>query len=99
MLYFSRLKMILIWLAVAATVVLAAPNLFPASTLAQLPNWVPKRQMTLGLDLQGGSHILLQMNQNDLIKDRLETSRDEIRTLLRDANPKINYTGLSGSGR
>ena len=37
MLYFSRFKMILIWLAVAATVVLAAPNLFPASTLAELP--------------------------------------------------------------
>jgi SecD/SecF fusion protein len=97
MLYFSRLKMILIWLAVAATVILAAPNLIPASTLAQLPSWVPKRQMTLGLDLQGGSHILLEMNQNDLIKDRLETSRDEIRTLLRDA--KIGYTGLGGTGR
>src|SRR6266542_3303070 len=97
MLYFSRLKMILIWLAVAATVVLAAPNLFPASTLAELPSWVPKRQMTLGLDLQGGSHILLQMDQNDLIKDQLETTRDEIRSLLRNA--KIGYTGLSGSGR
>ncbi|PBC11934.1 protein translocase subunit SecDF [Mesorhizobium sp. WSM3859] len=97
MLYFSRLKMILIWLAVAITVILAAPNLFPASTLAQLPSWVPKRQMTLGLDLQGGSHILLQMDQNDLIKDQLETTRDEIRTLLRDA--KIQYTGLGGTGR
>lgn len=97
MLYFSRLKMILIWLAVAITVILAAPNLFPASTLAELPNWVPKRQMTLGLDLQGGSHILLQMDQNDLIKDQLETTRDEIRTLLRDA--KIQYTGLGGTGR
>ncbi|MBZ9659647.1 protein translocase subunit SecDF [Mesorhizobium sp. ESP-6-4] len=97
MLYFSRLKMILIWLAVAVTVILAAPNLFPASMLAQLPSWVPKRQMTLGLDLQGGSHILLQMDQNDLIKDQLQTTRDEIRTLLRDA--KIQYTGLGGTGR
>ncbi|WP_027167269.1 protein translocase subunit SecDF [Mesorhizobium sp. WSM3224] len=97
MLYFSRLKMILIWLAVAITVILAAPNLFPASMLAQLPSWVPKRQMTLGLDLQGGSHILLQMDQNDLVKDQLETTRDEIRTLLRDA--KIQYTGLGGTGR
>ncbi|MGX8013563.1 protein translocase subunit SecDF [Mesorhizobium sp. ORM8.1] len=97
MLYFSRLKMILIWLAVAVTVILAAPNLFPASVLAELPSWVPKRQMTLGLDLQGGSHILLQMDQNDLIKDQLETTRDEIRSLLRDA--KIQYTGLGGTGR
>ncbi|MDX8459872.1 protein translocase subunit SecDF [Mesorhizobium humile] len=97
MLYFSRLKMILIWLAVAITVILAAPNLFPASMLAQLPSWVPKRQMTLGLDLQGGSHILLQMDQNDLIKAQLETARDEIRTLLREA--KIQYTALGGTGR
>ncbi|PLP60915.1 protein translocase subunit SecDF [Mesorhizobium loti] len=97
MLYFSRWKAILIWLAVAVTFILAAPNLIPADTLAKLPNWVPKKQMTLGLDLQGGSHILLQIDQNDLVKDRLEASRDEIRTLLRDA--KIGYTGLSGSGR
>lgn len=97
MLYFSRWKAILIWLAVAVTFILAAPNLIPADTLAKLPSWVPKKQMTLGLDLQGGSHILLQIDQNDLIKDRLEASRDEIRTLLRDA--KIGYTGLSGSGR
>ncbi|MDX8440742.1 protein translocase subunit SecDF [Mesorhizobium australafricanum] len=97
MLYFSRLKMILIWLAVAITVILAAPNLFPASMLAQLPSWVPKRQMTLGLDLQGGSHILLQMDQNDLVKAQLETARDEIRTLLREA--KIQYTALGGTGR
>ena len=97
MLYFSRLKTILIWLAVALTVILAAPNLFPASTLAQLPSWVPKKQMTLGLDLQGGSHILLRMDPNDLIKDRLTTTVDEIRSLLRDA--KIVYTGLSGTGR
>ena len=97
MLYFSRFKMILIWVAVAITVILAAPNLIPASTLAQLPSWVPKRQMTLGLDLQGGSHILLQMDQNDLIKAQLETTRDEIRTLLRDA--KVGYTGLAGTGR
>ncbi len=97
MLYFSRWKATLIWLAVAATFILAAPNLFPASTLAKLPDWVPKRQMVLGLDLQGGSHILLQIDQNDLIKDRLESTRDEIRTQLRDA--KIGYTGLSGSGK
>ena len=96
MLYFSRFKMILIWVAVAITVILAAPNLFPASTLAQLPSWVPKRQMTLGLDLQGGSHILLAVDRNDLINERLQTVRDEIRTMLRDA--KIGYTGLSKRG-
>ena len=53
--------------------------------------------MTLGLDLQGGSHILLQLDRQDLADERLETTRDDIRTLLRDA--KIGYTGLSGTGK
>ena len=62
-----------------------------------LPGWVPKKMLTLGLDLQGGSHILLQVNRQDLIDDRLQATRDDIRTMLRDA--KIGYTGLSGTGR
>jgi SecD/SecF fusion protein len=97
MLYFSRWKTILIWLVVAMGFVFAAPNLVSQSTLASLPDWMPKRQMTLGLDLQGGSHILLQIDRQGLVEDRLETVRDDIRTLLRDAH--VGYTGLTGSGR
>ena len=97
MLYFSRWKTIGIWVVVLLGVLFAAPNLFPQSVLAKLPDWLPKKQMTLGLDLQGGSHILLRLDPNDLIKDRLVSARDEIRTMLRDA--KIGYTGLSGTGR
>ena len=62
-----------------------------------MPDWLPKRQMTLGLDLQGGSHILLQIDRQDLADERLETTRDDIRTLLRDA--KIGYTGLDRHGQ
>jgi SecD/SecF fusion protein len=94
MLYFSRWKSISIWLVVLVAVIVAAPNLLSPSTLASLPNWLPKQQMTLGLDLQGGSHILLQIDRDDLIGDRLETVRDDIRVGLRDA--RIGYTGLSG---
>ena len=97
MLYFSRWKTIGIWLAVAASVILSIPNLIPQHVLATWPDWVPKKQMTLGLDLQGGSHILLEVARQDLITERLNTVRDEIRTKLRDA--KIGYTGLGGSGR
>jgi SecD/SecF fusion protein len=97
MLYFSRWKTIGIWAVVLIGMLLAAPNLLAPSVLEKLPDWLPKKQMTLGLDLQGGSHILLKVDQNDLIKERLNTARDEIRTLLRDA--KVGYTGLSGSGR
>src|SRR5690606_13948593 len=97
MLYFSRWKTIGVWAVVLLGFLFAAPNLFPQSVLARMPDWLPKKQMTLGLDLQGGSHSLLKVEQDDLIKERLNTIRDEIRTLLRDA--KIGYTGLSGSGR
>ncbi len=96
MLYFSRWKTISIWLVVFVAIIVSAPNLLSQSTLASLPNWLPKRQMTLGLDLQGGSHILLQIDRNDLISDRLESARGDIRTALRDAS--IGYTGLSGTG-
>lgn len=96
MLYFSRWKTISIWLVVLLAVLVSAPNMLSQSTLASLPNWLPKRQMALGLDLQGGSHILLQIDRNDLINDRLESARDDIRTRLRDA--RVGYTGLSGSG-
>ena len=61
-----------------------------------LPDWLPKQQMTLGLDLQGGSHILLAGRPPGSVDERLQTTRDDIRTMLRDA--KIGYTGLSGTG-
>ncbi|CAN0597353.1 unnamed protein product, partial [Laminaria digitata] len=64
--------------------------------LDSLPDWLPKRQMTLGLDLQGGSHILLRLERQDLINERIETILDEIRRLLREE--RIGYTGLSASG-
>ena len=95
MLHFTRWKTILIWLTVAVGVLFAAPNLFPQSLLNSLPDWLPKKQMTLGLDLQGGSHILLQLDRNDLVVERLETTRNDIRAALRDAH--IGYTGLSGT--
>ncbi len=52
--------------------------------------------MALGLDLRGGSHILLQIDRQDLINERVNAAKDEVRSALRDA--RIGYTGLSGSG-
>ncbi|MET3579711.1 protein-export membrane protein SecD [Mesorhizobium robiniae] len=97
MLYLSRFKMTPIWVAVAITGVLGAPGLFAASPLAKQPDGVPKLQIAGDLDQQGGSHILLSLDLDDLIKGRLETTRDEIRSLLRSA--RIGYTGLARSGR
>ncbi|MDS1135033.1 protein translocase subunit SecDF [Nitratireductor indicus] len=97
MLHFSRWQTIFIWLAVALGVAYAIPNIVPASYLSSMPSWAPSRPMTLGLDLQGGSHILLQIEKKDLIDERIVTTRDDIRRILRDK--KIGYTGLGGSGQ
>ena len=96
MLHFSRWKTVLIWLTVVTGLVYATPNLLPSSMLSGLPDWLPKQQLTLGLDLQGGSHILLQIDRQGLANERLESARDEIRTSLREA--RIGYAGLTGTG-
>jgi SecD/SecF fusion protein len=97
MFHFTRWKSSLILLSVFLSVWLAAPNFLPQKVLDTLPSWIPKSFMTLGLDLQGGSHIMLKLERNDIIKERRETILDEIRANLRKAS--IGYTSLAGSGQ
>ena len=94
MLYFSRWKTVLIWLVVAAATLIALPNALPGDVLAKFPNFMPSKKVTLGLDLQGGSHIMLKLERADIVKERLETTVGDVRAKLREAN--IRYTGLAG---
>ena len=55
------------------------------------PKWA-QRHVVLGLDLQGGSHILLEVDTNAVRKEKLEAVRDDVRRVLRDA--RVGYTGL-----
>lgn len=96
MLYFSRWKTIFIWLVVAIGVLVAVPNVISDQQLAKLPGWFPDSKVTLGLDLQGGSYIMLQVDRDDIVKDRLNTLVDDVRSDLREA--QVRYTGLSGQG-
>ncbi len=59
--------------------------------VASWPKWA-QRHVVLGLDLQGGSHILLEVDTKAVRKEMLETVRDDVRRVLRDA--RIGYTGL-----
>ena len=56
------------------------------------PAWA-QRRLVLGLDLQGGSYLLLEVDSNDVKKEKLEPIRDDVRRVLREA--KIGYTGLA----
>jgi preprotein translocase subunit SecD len=89
MLYFSRWKVIAILLTAGLVCSFAIPNFFPESVTKTWPAWA-QRRMVLGLDLQGGSQILLEVDLNDVRKQRLDNLRDEVRRTLRDS--RISWT-------
>src|ERR1700676_614753 len=92
MLYFTRWKALAIILTALVVCLCAVPNFFPEATVKNWPRWA-QRHLVLGLDLQGGSHILLEVDANAVKKDKLDQVRDDVRRALRDA--RIGYTGLS----
>src|SRR4051794_6707644 len=84
MLYFSRWKAVATLLVAFAICLFAVPNFFPEQTVKSWPKWA-QRHVVLGLDLQGGSHLLLEVDTNDVRKQKLEALRDDVRRTLRDA--------------
>jgi protein-export membrane protein SecD len=94
MLYFQRWKIALILLVAIGGIIAAIPNFFPAETVASWPSFLPKRQLVLGLDLRGGAHLLLEVDRQSLVKDRVETLMGDIRQILRDE--RIGYRSLDG---
>lgn len=95
MLYFSRWKAAATILTALVICLCAVPNFVSPDVVATWPKWA-QRHLVLGLDLQGGSHILLEVDSNAVRKEKLETTRDDVRRVLRDA--RIGYTGLAIRG-
>jgi preprotein translocase subunit SecD len=92
MLYFQTWKLVLILGACLFGVIFALPNAFAPETLAHWPSFVPKKQVSLGLDLRGGSHLLLEVDMAAVETERLSGLVDEVRAQLTAA--KIGYTDL-----
>jgi preprotein translocase subunit SecD len=95
MLYFTRWKALAVILTALVVCLFAVPNFFSEATVKTWPKWA-QRHLVLGLDLQGGSHLLLEVDANSVRKDKLDQVRDDVRRTLRDA--RIGYTGLSVKG-
>src|SRR5690242_1640766 len=96
MLHFERWKIIAIVATCLAGLLFASPNFFSKEFVATWPNFLPKRQMPLGLDLRGGAHLLLAMDTNDLRKEWLTQLREDSRKNLRDAKIGFSAIGISG---
>ncbi len=86
MLDFSKGKIWAIILAILAGFWFALPNVFPESTVATWPDPLPRSQMNLGLDLRGGSHLLLEADTDSLFKTRLETLEGSVSDSMRRAD-------------
>jgi preprotein translocase subunit SecD len=92
MLVFARWKVILCALAVLFGVVFTLPNLLPDSVLAEVPAWIPHQKLNLGLDLQGGSYLLLEVDTQALKTEKLTNLVEDVRTGLR--GDQIVFSGL-----
>ncbi len=96
MLYFQRWKIALILFVALAGIVACIPNFFSAETVASWPSFLPKRQIVLGLDLRGGAHLLLEVDRDSLVKDRVGTLEGDVRQSLREQH--IGYRNLGARG-
>ena len=95
MLRLSSWQIIVVVGIVVLGVLFAAPNLFSKDDIADAPGWLPNKQLSLGLDLQGGVHFLLQVDLDTAHAERMESLEATVRSALIEAEPRIGYTGLS----
>jgi preprotein translocase subunit SecD len=94
--YFAKWKTYLNFAVLGLGILFALPNLFTDAQLGELPEWITPRKMSLGLDLRGGSHLLIEVDVQSVIRDRLDASMEESRNALRTAG--ITYQGLAVAG-
>ncbi len=89
----SRLKFLTILTITILAFLLAIPSFLSPAQRSAIPSWVPYKTVNLGLDLQGGSYLLLGVQTEDYIKDQLLLIQDDIRRELR--NKRIGYAQLA----
>ncbi|WP_155264898.1 protein translocase subunit SecD [Sphingomonas segetis] len=98
MLDFPRWKIWSISLTIFVCIFLAIPSLTAKTSLASnWPSWLPSAKISLGLDLAGGSQLLLEADSNDISKQRLQGMEDTVTTELR-RDPRIDIGDISTSG-
>ncbi len=95
MLDFPRWKVWLVWATIIVCALLAVPSFVPERTRATWPAWVPQPAINLGLDLAGGSYILLEADTGDVAATRLEAMRQQVDTEMRRGNPRIAIGDIS----
>src|SRR3989338_3841907 len=91
-----RWKIIVILATLFIGCLAAVPSFLSPKTLEALPRWLPKNTFVLGLDLQGGSHLLLEVEAAAVIRERLESLVDSVRAELRKERIQYERLGVAG---
>jgi preprotein translocase subunit SecD len=97
MLDFPRWKIWAVVLTLLVGCLYAVPSFLPEQTTAHLPRFMQAR-VNLGLDLSGGSYILLEADTNDVAKQRVANMEEQIRTELRRSDARIAIGEMSARG-
>lgn len=92
MLNLSRWKILAVAFSLVFGILFALPNVLPQRSLDALPGWLPKQKLNLGLDLQGGSYLLLEVDTQALRVEKLTNLIEDVRTTLRSG--QIQFGGL-----
>jgi preprotein translocase subunit SecD len=95
---FPRWKVWLVTLTIFAGILLAVPSLLPKDQVERWPAWLPSARINLGLDIAGGSQLLLEADLADAAKTRLQAKEEEVTTELRRGEPRIQIGDVSTAG-
>ncbi len=94
MLEFPRWRKIWLWGVTLIAMFAALPSVFAVANL-QWPEALPDQTVNLGLDLAGGSHLLLEAEPDQVAEQRLENMEEAVRAALRGAEPRIRFGDMS----
>ena len=98
MLDFPRWKVWAVTLTILVGILLAIPSLLPKDQVERWPAWLPSARINLGLDIAGGSQLLLEADIADAGKQRLQAMEDTVTTELRRGEPRIDIGDVSTTG-
>ncbi|MCL4713814.1 MAG: protein translocase subunit SecD [Hyphomonadaceae bacterium] len=93
MLQLARWRVILVAVVTVLGLAFALPNFLPERARESLPPFMPRQAINLGLDLRGGSQLLLEIDTATLRRQQLDNIADQMASALRNAQPAIRYTG------
>ena len=95
MLVFELWKKITILVVCVFSLLFSLTNFIDNKNADLLPNFLNSNKIRLGLDLQGGSYLLLRVEIDEIKKERLDNLADEIRVAFRASETKVGYKNLS----